>query len=171
MDIRLENLTKIFWKILQKFLVFVGVFANILFLLGLLWILLNLILEYIMPARIPNGYALVPVWFDRGNVRLVDPEWKEIVPAHVSGIGWCDEIVYGTHYTEDGPKHGKSFIYDGKKHQLKYIDFPAYGANKVPGYDNIPDWPTDLEDYMDIIYDAAAKESCPGREQKSLKND
>jgi hypothetical protein len=151
-------------------LVSIGVFANILFLLGLLWILLNLILEHTAPARLPNGYALVPVWFNRYNVRLVDPDGKEIITAHVSNIGWCDEIIYGTHYTKNEPERGNTFIYDGKKNQLNYINFSAYGANKVQGY-NIPKWPTDLEDYMDIKHDAAATGACPGREQKPLKND
>jgi hypothetical protein len=152
----------IFWKALKLFLLIVGIVANILFVLGLMWALFCFIIIECAPARLPNGYALHPVWFDRYNVRLVDPEGNEIVPAHVSGIGWCDEIVYGTHYTQDGPERGRSFIYDGKKHELKYIDFSPYGAGDVRAY-GIPRWPENLKSYGDIDR-AAPKVSCPGRE-------
>ncbi len=156
-----KNVTKMLRKILKGFLIVLGVLANILFVLGVVWILLLIS----MPARMPNGYSLVPVWFDRGNVSLYDPEGKEVVPAHVSGVGWCDEIVYGTHYTEDGPDRGISFIYDGKKHELKYADNALHEARDLPGY-NLPKWPENLKRYDDIP-DASPKVSCPGRDYEN----
>lgn len=163
MDITYKNFTKLVWKILKGFLAIAGLVANILFFLGLLWILLNLYTKHGAPVRIPNGYILDPVWFNRYKVRLVDPKGKEIVPANVSGIGWCDEIIYGTHFTKDGPKWGKKFIYDGRKHQLEYNDFSPFDEKARRAY-GLPKWPTDLEEYTDFSFGTAATGICPGRE-------
>ncbi len=108
-----------------------------------------------LSAETPNGYILQPVWFDRDNPRLLDSEGKEILPAGVDNLEWCDEIIHGSHYVRQlswpwKPKWKSAlFLYDGKAKRLRiFKKYKAYDA-ALKEYD-LPAWKDMPKGFHDV---------------------
>lgn len=120
-----------------------------------------------LPGKLPNGYALAPVWFDESNIRLVDPSGRTVIPGHVDDVAWCDDIVYGVYFTRDGifskrPFKENSFIYVGKEEHLYTDADPALYKEQFQKY-NLPKWPTSRMRYLDALNNTTPSDACPGR--------
>lgn len=163
-----KRLSALLLHIIKRILVAAGILANIIFVLGLIYISLLLAFKYLAPSfTLPNGYVISPTWFDTNNIRLYNPKRIGSVEGRVENIGWCDDIIYGTQHTVIGlfnktKSETRYFIYDGKENRIEYIDTFPPNAELRARY-NLPEWPGQLITYEHVKGMYEPPNTCPGR--------